>query len=187
MKPMRWLRRFKDAEEKLSEHGPTLAAVVMEPLMQGAAGMWAQPVAYLQAMRELCRRHGILFILDEVATGFGRTGKMFACDHAGVTPDILCRRQGHHRRLFAAGGDLDHRGNLLGVSRRVQRFQNFFSRPHLYRQSARLRGRHRQSRAVRRRSDRRENAAADYRCCSSACAMSFCRSPMSAISASGAT
>jgi adenosylmethionine---8-amino-7-oxononanoate aminotransferase len=85
---------IKDAGEKLSEHGPTLAAVVMEPLMQGAAGMWAQPVAYLQAMRDLCRSHGILFILDEVATGFGRTGKMFACDHAGVTPDILCVAKG---------------------------------------------------------------------------------------------
>ena len=85
---------IKDAGEKLSEHGPTLAAVVMEPLMQGAAGMWAQPVAYLQAMRDLCRSHGILLILDEVATGFGRTGKMFACDHAGVTPDILCVAKG---------------------------------------------------------------------------------------------
>ncbi len=72
----------------------TLAAVAMEPLMQGAAGMWAQPVAYLQAIRELCRSHGILFIVDEVATGFGRTGKMFACDHAGVTPDILCVAKG---------------------------------------------------------------------------------------------
>jgi adenosylmethionine-8-amino-7-oxononanoate aminotransferase len=85
---------IKDASEKISEHQQTLAAVVMEPLMQGAAGMWAQPVAYLQALSELCRRHKILFILDEVATGFGRTGKMFACDHAGVTPDILCVAQG---------------------------------------------------------------------------------------------
>jgi adenosylmethionine-8-amino-7-oxononanoate aminotransferase len=85
---------ISDATEKLAEHGQTLAAVVMEPLMQGAAGMWDQPVAYLQAISELCRRHGILFILDEVATGFGRTGKMFACNHAGVTPDILCLAKG---------------------------------------------------------------------------------------------
>ena len=85
---------IKDATEKLAEHGPTLAAVAMEPLMQGAAGMWAQPVAYLLAIRELCRSHGILFIVDEVATGFGRTGKMFACDHAGVTPDIFCVAKG---------------------------------------------------------------------------------------------
>lgn len=85
---------IKDATEKLEEHSKTLAAVVMEPLMQGAAGMWAQPVEYLQALRELCRSYGILFILDEVATGFGRTGKMFACNHAGVTPDIICLAKG---------------------------------------------------------------------------------------------
>jgi len=85
---------INDASEKLAEHGKTLAAVVMEPLMQGAAGMWAQPVEYLQALTDLCRSQGILFILDEVATGFGRTGKMFACNHAGVTPDILCLAKG---------------------------------------------------------------------------------------------
>jgi adenosylmethionine-8-amino-7-oxononanoate aminotransferase len=66
----------------------------MEPLMQGAAGMWTQPVGYVQALSEICRRNGILLILDEVATGFGRTGKMFACEHAGVTPDILCLAKG---------------------------------------------------------------------------------------------
>lgn len=83
-----------DATEKLAEHGDRLAALVMEPLMQGAAGMWAQPVEYLQSLRDLCRSHGILLILDEVATGFGRTGKMFACNHAAVTPDILCLAKG---------------------------------------------------------------------------------------------
>src|SRR5437773_12411339 len=66
----------------------------MEPLMQGAAGMWSQPIDYVKAMSEICRDNGILLILDEVATGFGRTGKMFACEHAGVTPDILCLAKG---------------------------------------------------------------------------------------------
>lgn len=84
----------KEAEEKLSANQSTLAALVMEPLMQGAAGMWAQPLGYVKALSEMCRRIGILFILDEVATGFGRTGKMFASEHAGVTPDILCLAKG---------------------------------------------------------------------------------------------
>ena len=85
---------IKEAEKKLSERKNSLAALVMEPLMQGAAGMWAQPVGYVQALNEICRRNGILLILDEVATGFGRTGKMFACEHAGMAPDILCLAKG---------------------------------------------------------------------------------------------
>jgi adenosylmethionine---8-amino-7-oxononanoate aminotransferase len=83
-----------EAERKLTENKKSLAALVLEPLMQGAAGMWAQPVAYLQALNEICRRNRILLVLDEVATGFGRTGRMFACDHAGITPDILCLAKG---------------------------------------------------------------------------------------------
>ena len=83
-----------EAEEKLGSRKDSFAALVMEPLMQGAAGMWSQPVEYVKALAALCRRHGILFILDEVATGFGRTGKMFAAEHAGVTPDILCLAKG---------------------------------------------------------------------------------------------
>ncbi|MSP37582.1 MAG: adenosylmethionine--8-amino-7-oxononanoate transaminase [Deltaproteobacteria bacterium] len=85
---------IKEAEEKLAANKSNLAALIMEPLMQGAAGMWAQPVGYLKAVSEICRRHEILLILDEVATGFGRTGKMFACEHANVTPDILCLAKG---------------------------------------------------------------------------------------------
>ena len=84
----------QEAEEKLGANKNNLAALIMEPLMQGAAGMWAQPVAYVRALSEICRRRGILFILDEVATGFGRTGKMFACEHAGVSPDLLCLAKG---------------------------------------------------------------------------------------------
>ena len=85
---------MNEAEEKLGQNKDSLAALVMEPLMQGAAGMWSQPVEYVKAMAELCRRSGILFVLDEVATGFGRTGKMFAAEHCGVTPDILCLAKG---------------------------------------------------------------------------------------------
>ncbi|MDP2606842.1 MAG: adenosylmethionine--8-amino-7-oxononanoate transaminase [Deltaproteobacteria bacterium] len=84
----------KEAEKKIEAERDTLAALVMEPLMQGAAGMWAQPAEYVATLSEVCRRNGILFVLDEVATGFGRTGKMFACEHAGVAPDILCLAKG---------------------------------------------------------------------------------------------
>jgi len=83
-----------EADEKLTAEKNSLAALVIEPLMQGAAGMWAQPAEYVAALDEICRRNGILFVLDEVATGFGRTGKMFACEHAGVAPDILCLAKG---------------------------------------------------------------------------------------------
>jgi len=83
-----------EAEVLLRRHGPTLAALIVEPLMQGAAGMWAQPVGYLRALRELTQRYGVLLICDEVATGFGRTGKMFAVEHAQVQPDLLCVGKG---------------------------------------------------------------------------------------------
>src|SRR5207244_3989032 len=83
-----------EAERTLAAHGPTLAAVVVEPLVQGAAGMWVHPPAYLRALHELAHRHGTLLIADEVATGFGRTGRMFACEHAGITPDLMCLAKG---------------------------------------------------------------------------------------------
>lgn len=85
---------IRDAREKIEQNQKELAALVMEPLMQGAAGMWSQPAGYVQAVSELCRQSGILFILDEVATGFGRTGKMFACEHAEVAPDLFCLAKG---------------------------------------------------------------------------------------------
>ncbi len=83
-----------EARHVLSEHSHEIAALIVEPLMQGAAGMWAHPVAYLQALRDLTREHGIILICDEVATGFGRTGRMFASEHAGVQPDLLCLAKG---------------------------------------------------------------------------------------------
>ena len=68
--------------------------MIVEPLVQGAAGMLVHPPGYLRAVRELCDRHDVLLISDEVATGFGRTGTMFACEQEGVAPDFLCLAKG---------------------------------------------------------------------------------------------
>jgi len=77
-------------EEKRGE----IAAVIVEPLLQGAGGMIVHPVEFLQRVRRLCAEHGVLLIADEVLTGFGRTGKMFACELAGVVPDMMCLSKG---------------------------------------------------------------------------------------------
>ena len=79
-----------DLERCLEEHGERTAAVLIEPMLQGAGGMIVWPAEFLGGVRRLCDRYGVLLIADEVLTGFGRTGRMFACEHAQVTPDILC-------------------------------------------------------------------------------------------------
>ena len=81
-------------EQVLAEHGEEVAAVVVEPLVQGAAGMLLQPPGYLREVRALCDRHDVFLICDEVATGFGRTGTMFACEQEAVAPDFLCLAKG---------------------------------------------------------------------------------------------
>jgi adenosylmethionine-8-amino-7-oxononanoate aminotransferase len=78
----------------LAEHGKEIAAVIVEPLVQGAAGMLMHPPGYLGQVRDLCDEFDVLLICDEVATGFGRTGTMFACEQEGVTPDLLCLAKG---------------------------------------------------------------------------------------------
>jgi adenosylmethionine-8-amino-7-oxononanoate aminotransferase len=83
-----------DLERILGDHGEEVAAVIVEPLVQGAAGILVQPKGYLRAVRELCDAHGVLLICDEVATGFGRTGTMFACEQEEVAPDLLCLAKG---------------------------------------------------------------------------------------------
>lgn len=82
------------AERTIEKRASELAAVVLEPVMQGAAGMIAQQPGYLRRIAEACRKHDVLLVCDEVATGFGRTGTMFAVEQEGVSPDLLCIAKG---------------------------------------------------------------------------------------------
>ncbi len=132
----RWQRRMSDtqalqaavteAETLLDARGGDIAALIIEPLMQGAAGMWAQPLGYVRALRDLTQRHGILLICDEVATGFGRTGKMFAVEHDLVEPDLLCLGKGisgGYLPLAATLASEEIFGAFLG---KYEEFKTFF-------------------------------------------------------------
>jgi adenosylmethionine-8-amino-7-oxononanoate aminotransferase len=81
-------------ENIMQQHHQGIAAMIVEPLIQGAAGMLLQPKGFLKGVRRLCNKYQVLLICDEVATGFGRTGKMFACEHERVCPDIMCVAKG---------------------------------------------------------------------------------------------
>ncbi len=124
-----WQARAGDAAhlaELLERHGQRVAAVIVEPLVQGAAGMLMQPPGYLRAVRELCDRHGVLLICDEVATGFGRTGAMFACEHEGVSPDFLCLGKGITGGYLPLAATLTTERVYEGFLGRFEELRTFF-------------------------------------------------------------
>ena len=128
-------------------HEEEIAAVIVEPLVQGAAGMLVHPPGYLRAVRELCDRHGVLLICDEVATGFGRTGTMFACEQERVAPDLLCLAKGLTGGYLPLAATLTTERIYEGFLGAPGGVPHLLPRPHLHRQPARLRGGARQPRA----------------------------------------
>jgi adenosylmethionine-8-amino-7-oxononanoate aminotransferase len=100
--------------------------VIVEPLVQGAAGIHVQPEGYLRAVRELCDEFGVFLICDEVATGFGRTGTMFACEHEGVSPDVMCVAKGLTGGYLPLAATLTTERVYEGFLGRHEQFRTFF-------------------------------------------------------------
>jgi len=114
------------AERTIQKYASVTAALIIEPLLQGAAGMLIQPPGYLKGIRELCTNNNILLIADEVATGFGRTGKMFACEHEQVSPDILCAAKGITGGYLPLAATLTSDEIYRGFLGEQQEFRTFF-------------------------------------------------------------
>jgi adenosylmethionine-8-amino-7-oxononanoate aminotransferase len=117
---------LEDMERLLAAHAGEVAAVIMEPLVQGAAGILTHPEGYLHGVRELCDRHDVLLILDEVATGFGRTGRMFACEHEDVAPDLLCLAKGITGGYLPLAATLTSERVYEGFLGEFEEFRTFF-------------------------------------------------------------
>jgi adenosylmethionine-8-amino-7-oxononanoate transaminase len=117
---------FVHAERTIQKYASVTAALIIEPLVQGAAGMLLQPPGFLKKIRELCTKYKILMIADEVATGFGRTGKMFACEHEGVSPDILCVAKGLTGGYLPLAATLTTEDVYSGFLGEYHEFRTFF-------------------------------------------------------------
>ncbi len=117
---------FEEAEKIFQENSGTISACVVEPLIQGAAGMKVQPKGFLSHLKRLCDRHGAFLICDEVATGFGRTGKMFAVEHEGVKPDFLCLAKGITGGYLPLAATLTTEQIFEGFTGAYQDFRTFF-------------------------------------------------------------
>jgi adenosylmethionine-8-amino-7-oxononanoate aminotransferase len=113
-------------EAVLRERGGEIAALIMEPLVQGAAGMVLHPDGYLRTVRELCDKYGILMIADEVATGFGRTGTMFACEQEDVVPDLMAVAKGLTGGYLPLAATLATERIYEGFLGRFEEFRTFF-------------------------------------------------------------
>ena len=141
-------RSLSQIDALLKDRASEIAAIVIEPLVQGAAGIIVHPKGFLKGVRELADRYDVLLIVDEVATGFGRTGKMFACEHEGVSPDLMCMAKGitggylplaatlTNQKIFDAflGGVSEHKtfyhghtytGNALGCASAIASLELF--------------------------------------------------------------
>ncbi len=115
-----------DMERILSSVGDEVTAVILEPLVQGAGGIIVHPRGYLRAVRELCDRFGVLLICDEVATGFGRTGTMFACEQEDVSPDFLCLAKGITGGYMPLAATLTTEAIYEGFLGAAEEFRTFF-------------------------------------------------------------
>ncbi|RIL04593.1 MAG: adenosylmethionine--8-amino-7-oxononanoate transaminase [Proteobacteria bacterium] len=126
-------RALEALERLLAREADTIACVVVEPMVQGAAGMWMHDAAYLRAARALCTRHDVFFVADEVFTGYGRTGPMWACQHAGVAPDLLCTAKGFSGGMLPMAATLAtrriHDGFLGGRERAFYYGHSFCGNP----------------------------------------------------------
>src|SRR4051812_23773754 len=117
---------IEDMARLFAAHPGEIAAVNVEPLVQGAAGILVHPPGYLRDVRALCDRYGAFLICDEVATGFGRTGRMFACEHEGVSPDLMCVAKGITGGYLPLAATLTTEHVYEGFLGRHEEFRTFF-------------------------------------------------------------
>jgi len=117
---------LKRMEEAMENHHHEAAALIIEPIVQGAGGMLIQPPGYLKRVRELCTRFRVFMIADEVAVGFGRTGKMFACEHEGVAPDIMAVAKGISGGYLPLAATLASEKIYEGFLGEFEEFKTFF-------------------------------------------------------------